>query len=108
MDIKIKIGVLVFFCLFVLGFVLPKAVLGTQVSDDPRAAVFASLEPLGFLYPGMRYVEQPEAKDRCVRRGLRQVLIQTYTWMFISGPIVELCVYRDDPELIKSAGILER
>lgn len=90
----------------IAGFVIPY-VKSPTLPPDYSVGVASALEPFGVFYSGVEYSDEKMSTDRCVDRGLRQVLLQTYTWMFIPGPMIELCVYQDKPEVVKSAGTLD-
>lgn len=93
-------------CIVVAGFYIPY-LLSPTLPLDYSVSVASALEPFGAFYSGVEYSDEKMSTDRCMDRDLRQVLLQTYTWMFIPGPMIELCVYQDQPEVVKSAGIIE-
>ena len=89
----------------VAGFLIPNF-FSPKISIEYKQGIYSAVEPFGIFYPGVKYSNKKISTDRCSDRDLKQILLQTYSWMFIPGPLVELCVYPNDPETIKSAGII--
>jgi hypothetical protein len=66
----------------VVGFLLPYF-FSTKLSTEYKQGISSSLEPFGIFYPGVKFIDVKITTDRCADRGLQQVLLQTYSWMFI-------------------------
>lgn len=101
---KKSISFAILFLVVILGFIAP-VLSSATVPNEHNQGVSWALEPFGIFYPGARFSDEVVDTDVCSERGLQQVLLQTYSWMFIPGPLVELCVYPDAPETVKSAGV---
>ncbi len=95
-----------FFIIVIVGFLIPYF-SSPKLSIEYKQGISSALEPFGIFYPGVKYSNEKITINRCTDRGLQQVLLQTSSWMFIPGPLVELCVYPDEPEIVKSAGTIE-
>lgn len=103
---KTIFSVIILLVVVIIGFLIPYF-SSSKLSIEYKQGVSSALEPFGIFYPGVKYSNEKIATDRCVDRNLQQVLLQTYSWMYIPGPVIELCVYPDEPEIVKSAGTVE-
>lgn len=103
---KIFWAAISFSTVFVIGILFP-IFLTPELSPEHDISIFLALEPFGGIYEWAKPIEKPNYLNRCTERGLIPIFCQTYTWMMIKGPIVELCVYPDDSNIVKSAGMIE-
>ncbi len=71
-----------------------------------KMGVGSAIEPLNIVYPGIAYSGKEMNINRCSEVE-NQILLQTYSWMFIPGPLVELCVDPNNPNRVSSAGMIE-
>lgn len=102
-----------FIALFFIGFIIPSYIV---TSSTPGLVLYEgqmqAMEPFGILFMVSKIIpnKNNEYQNRC--RGLEQVLMQTYTWMMIPGPVIEACVYNRDKhgeiENLKSAGMIKK
>lgn len=104
---KIVFSIIILLIVIITGFLIPRS-FSNELSIEYKQGILSALEPFGIFYPGVKYSSEKNITNRCSDRGLQQILLQTYSWMFIPGPLVELCVYPDDPNIVKSAGALKR
>lgn len=104
---KTIFSIIILLAVVIAGFLIPYF-SSPKLSTEYKQGISSALEPFGIFYPGVKYSNKKITTNRCADRGLQQVLLQTSSWMFIPGPLVELCVYPDEPETVKSAGTIER
>ncbi|MFH1252743.1 MAG: hypothetical protein V1664_00195 [Candidatus Uhrbacteria bacterium] len=104
---KKKVVIISVLIVIIIGFLIPYF-FSPKLSTEYKQGISSALEPFGVFYPGVKYSNEKITANRCADRGLQQVLLQTSSWMFIPGPLVELCVYPEDLEAVKSAGTVDR
>ncbi len=88
--IFIAMGILV---VTILGFVAPPLIIPpSELRENYQSAV----EPFGpFLLTAKILRDQDNNyANRCSGETAR-VLLQSYTWMLIPGPVIEACVFRN-------------
>lgn len=99
--------------ILIFGFILPSLIfsptsLGSELQNNYQQAA----EPLGaFLVTAKILPNQDQQyKSRCVGT-YESVILQSYTWMMIPGPVIEACVIKDDHGKIigmKSVGMIKK
>jgi hypothetical protein len=106
----ISLGVIL---IALLGFllpplVIPPAALGAELQKNYQGAV----EPFGALLRTAKILHGQDDRygNRCADKGA-SVLLQSYTWMLIPGPVIEACVIlSENGEItgLKSIGAIAR
>jgi hypothetical protein len=83
---------------FIFGFLWPIAYQAIHPLDPIVQENFRRAnEETSFLYLAARVIDNyGEYPDNCRGRAMAQELLQTYSWMMIHGPIVEMCVTTDE------------
>lgn len=97
----------------IFGFILPQIILpqnklGSELNSNFRRA----MHPIGALLLAAIIFQDKnnQYQNRC-RGTYEQVLMQSYSWMFIPGPVIEACVVRNEQGEItdmKSIGMIKK
>lgn len=88
--------------------IVPPSELGSELHGNYQSAA----EPFGpfLLTAKILHDQDTNYANRC-NSQTTSVLLQSYTWMFIPGPVIEACVFQNESGDItgmKSIGIIER
>jgi hypothetical protein len=95
---KYFLGLFIIFVI-IMGFTIPSIYQQFYKIDhffeEDKAYKYAA-EPFQALLLAAKQIENNgQYPNRCEGRGYKQILLQTYSWMMIRGPIIEACVAID-------------